>query len=127
MKNAGTVPAHIRCNFLYATVESDDDPLRDLDLIENGWTFDPVTNTWENSGCLFDEMIGQTGAAVINWYLKLVVPPSRDPCAVQLEPCNEYPAEIHFDFKQEAQECHTYKFGFEIDAIQWNLDYEWDT
>jgi hypothetical protein len=49
------------------------------------------------------------------------------PCDVQLEPCHAYPAKIDFEFTQEAQECHTYKFSFAIDAIQWNMDYEWFT
>jgi predicted ribosomally synthesized peptide with SipW-like signal peptide len=38
----------------------------------------------------------------------------------QIDPCNALPTEVCVDFKQEAEECHTYTFGFEIEAIQWN-------
>jgi len=38
----------------------------------------------------------------------------------QIDPCNELLTEVCVDFKQEAEECHTYTFKFEIEAIQWN-------
>ena len=38
----------------------------------------------------------------------------------QLEPCTPEYAEICVDPKQDAEECHTYTFSIEIEAIQWN-------
>jgi len=38
----------------------------------------------------------------------------------QIDPCNELLTEVCVDFKQEAEECHHYTFGFKIEAIQWN-------
>ncbi|UCE28734.1 MAG: hypothetical protein JSV85_05510 [Candidatus Bathyarchaeota archaeon] len=38
----------------------------------------------------------------------------------QIEPCNELLTEILVDPKQDAEECHTYNFHIEIEAIQWN-------
>jgi len=122
LKNAGTIPAHIRVLFLGATVEQDGTELRDLEMRDLGWRHDGVK--WINIGELYDPLLK---AVVINWYLELEAPVNQDlPYVVQLEPCNYYPAEIHFDFKQEAEECHTYRIAFLIDAIQWNMDYEWE-
>ncbi len=42
----------------------------------------------------------------------------------QIDPCNELLTEVCVDFKQEAEECHTYTFKFEIEAIQWNKHFE---
>jgi len=121
LKNAGTIPAHIRCIFGYATVESSLDGVpRDLVMTEEGWEYDGVS--WVNSGTLYDP---ERLVDVILWKLVLTVPIGQDPTAVQLEPCNEYPAEIHFEFTQDAEECHVYKWGFLVDAIQWNKAYEW--
>jgi len=38
----------------------------------------------------------------------------------QLDPCNENKMEIDIDFKQEAEECHTYILNFELLGVQWN-------
>jgi hypothetical protein len=38
----------------------------------------------------------------------------------QIEPCSELLSEILVDPKQDAEECHTYTFSIEIEAIQWN-------
>lgn len=38
----------------------------------------------------------------------------------QIEPCHELLTEILVDPKQDAEECHTYTFSIEIEAIQWN-------
>jgi hypothetical protein len=42
---------------------------------------------------------------------------------MQMEPCNAYDVSIDIDFKQEAEECHTYEFYVEMVAIQWNKLY----
>jgi len=38
----------------------------------------------------------------------------------QLDPCNENKMELDIDFKQEAEECHTYLLYFELLGVQWN-------
>jgi len=38
----------------------------------------------------------------------------------QLDPCHENKMELDIDFKQEAEECHTYLLYFELLGIQWN-------
>jgi hypothetical protein len=39
---------------------------------------------------------------------------------IQLEPCESTKGEIDIDFKQPAEECHTYRFMVEFEGIQWN-------
>jgi len=38
----------------------------------------------------------------------------------QLDPCNDNKRKIDIDFKQEAEECHTYLLYFELLGVQWN-------
>lgn len=38
----------------------------------------------------------------------------------QLDPCNDDKWEMDLDFKQEAEECHTYILHFRLLSIQWN-------
>jgi len=38
----------------------------------------------------------------------------------QLEPCEAKKGEVDIDFKQPAEECHTYHFEIEIKGVQWN-------
>ncbi len=38
----------------------------------------------------------------------------------QIDPCNTNKAEIDLEFKQDAEECHTYTIHVDIVAIQWN-------
>jgi hypothetical protein len=121
MKNAGTIPAHIRCLFLNATATTGDLTPWDMEMIEAGWVY--VDGCWVNKGALVDPRIDEE---VILWRLSLEVPRSQDPEAVQLEPCNHYFAKLEFEFTQEAEQCHTYTFAFMVDAIQWNMDWEWD-
>jgi len=120
LKNAGTVPAHIRLLFDYVTVEGITDPVRPLEVIEDGWTHNGVS--YRNHGYIYDPVRFEN---VIEWWLQCDVPMGPDPEAIQLEPCNHYMSVLAFEFTQEAEECHTYKFGMTIDAIQWNMDYEW--
>jgi hypothetical protein len=42
----------------------------------------------------------------------------------QLEPCNTNKGEFDMDFKQEAQECHTYILNVRVLGVQWNKLYE---
>jgi len=109
-----------------------------------------TTVTVHNIGTIPIHIIGiniwdPTG--VLNW--KWVVPPPTSPCygffwkdfngngvydsgeeimnvliknfvCEQLDPCESRKGEIDIDFKQPAEECHTYKFKIEIVGIQWN-------
>ncbi len=43
-----------------------------------------------------------------------------DSLPTQIDPCKKYKAEIDLEFKQEAEECHTYILIVEIIGIQWN-------
>ena len=74
LKNAGTIPANLRCVFVNATVESATEPPRLLVLVETGWTYNGTC--WLNTGSLYDPILA---ADVINWHLTLCVPPSADP------------------------------------------------
>ena len=38
----------------------------------------------------------------------------------QIDPCDTNKAEIDLEFKQEAEECHTYIITVEVVAVQWN-------
>jgi len=122
IKNAGTIPAHIRVLLGGASVEWSVDPTDtyELDFVEVGWYRDG--DYMRNEGSLYDPV---RGVDVILWKLYMMVPESVDPDAVQLEPCNHYEACFEFSFTQDAEECHIYRWSFIIDAIQWNKDYEW--
>jgi predicted ribosomally synthesized peptide with SipW-like signal peptide len=39
---------------------------------------------------------------------------------LQLDPCQSDKEEIDIDFKQEAEQCHTYTLTFSLLAVQWN-------
>ena len=124
IKNAGTIPAHLRVLFGGATVEWSVDPIPtkyDLELVEVGWYRDG--DYMRNEGSFYDPV---RQVDVILWKLCMMVPESQDPSAVQIEPCNHYEACLEFSFTQDAEECHIYRWSFIIDAIQWNKDYEWD-
>jgi hypothetical protein len=38
----------------------------------------------------------------------------------QIDPCHDNKAQIDMDFKQDAEECHTYTIHVEVVGIQWN-------
>lgn len=122
LKNAGTIPAHLRVLFGGASVEWSVDPTDkyDLELVEVGWYRDG--DYMRNEGSFYDPV---RDVDVILWKLSLMVPESQDPSAVQIDPCNSYEGLIEFSFTQDAEECHIYTWSFIIDAIQWNKDYEW--
>jgi hypothetical protein len=44
----------------------------------------------------------------------------NDEFPVQIDPCTEDKMEIDLDFKQEAEECHTYTIHISVLAVQWN-------
>ena len=105
VKNAGTIPARLQAIRLVEARDEKDG--EDLTV-----TFDPDNL----NGTVEDPVHG----AIINYRLEL---DPRIPTTIlgwQLEPCTEYWVKITIDFKQEAEECHTYKFVFEVEFIQWN-------
>jgi hypothetical protein len=128
LKNAGTIPAHIKCTFLGATSETEGEDPRPLVLIEEGWQYMMIHTgvmAWYNNGTIYDPV---RDVDVIIWHIACQVPLNpRKPDVVQLEPCHEYETAFWYEFTQDSEECHTYKFALAIDAIQWNMDYEWDT
>lgn len=123
LKNAGTIPAHLRVVFDYAVVTSSvtSTETNSLELVEVGWYLDG--DYMRNSGSFIDPE--REGKEVFLWKLSLKVP-MGSASYPQIEPCNHYELRFEFEFTQEAEECHIYTWGFTIDAIQWNKDYEWD-
>jgi hypothetical protein len=39
---------------------------------------------------------------------------------LQIDPCNKEKMEVDMDFKQEAEQCHTYTIRIKLLAVQWN-------
>ena len=122
IKNAGTIPAHVRFILFNVTVEGVTDPLRYLEIANETWVYDPVNECWNGEGYVYDPV---EDTYPIRWHIRFYVPMSPDPLAIQLEPCHRYLVVCGFEFTQEAMECHTYRFSSMVDAIQWNKDYEW--
>ena len=60
--------------------------------------------------------------AIINLYIYKQLTGAPLVCN-QLDPCTDEPVDIVLEFKQEAEECHTYRFVIEILAVQWNKAY----
>ncbi len=111
LKNAGTIPAKlVRVDMTGYDLKDD----QELTFKIDEWIFDPDEGdkgAWIGSGAVVDPVEG----AIINFDLIVYVPEDY-----QLEPCTEYPVELSFDFKQEAEECHTYEISISILAVQWN-------
>jgi len=116
LKNAGTIPAKLSDCHFEGYDQKDDEDLR----YTGEWTWDPENECWVFKGEIWDngpdDAWGtQDDVVIIN--LTVIVFAPED---MQLEPCNKYPFEIHFDFKQDAEECHTYTFTACFEFIQWN-------
>jgi hypothetical protein len=108
VRNIGTIPINL-CKF----------------TLQNAGKYDNVGNLVY--GLLYDGLLpgkiyeDRNGDGVIN---------AGDVCVIniditnsfpiQVDPCNPNKMEIDMDFKQEAQECHTYKFEVVVWGIQWN-------
>lgn len=127
LDNAGTIPLCIHSVTImlpegFVAVESEDYPGAMWEICDErprvvfnlwlykeplnygeGWASDPP---WEFPGD-FGEEFG-VRALVCN----------------QIDPCDELLTEICVDFKQDAEQCHTYTFSIEIEAIQWNKHME---
>jgi len=120
LKNAGTIPAKFTdCNFTGRDVKDGEDL-----MLTGEWIWNPDDQCWEFDGeiwdngdnDIWDDPLGSVDDVVII-NLKVTVYAPED---MQLEPCNEYEFLIDIDFKQEAEECHTYIFCAGFGFIQWN-------
>ena len=105
LKNAGTIPAVI------AVSVSGSDDTDDEDLVFPSFVWDSEKGAWVAEGSVSDTAGHEIANIVITAYL---------PKDLQLEPCNEYEVLLDLDFKQTAEECHTYSFTVTINAVQWN-------
>ena len=116
VKNAATNPQKKHdCDF-EGYDEKDDEELR----YTGEWTWNATLKCWIFEGKIWDngsdnEWTTEDDVVIINLYVVVFAPED-----MQLEPCHEYPFEITFDFKQEAEECHTYLLYFELLGVQWN-------
>lgn len=103
--NIGTVPLHITGITVW-------DPTDELNW---EWTVPPPTTP--SSGFFWKDFDGDEvydpGEEVMNVSIKNFV-------SVQLDPCESIKGEVDIDFKQPAEECHTYSFMLTIECIQWN-------
>ncbi|MCD6510019.1 MAG: hypothetical protein J7L11_06505 [Thermoprotei archaeon] len=108
LKNAGTIPAKlVEANMTGRDLKDDEDL-----TININWYFDTGLGAWVGEGEVIDPTVG---TAIINLHIEVFVPEDY-----QLEPCTEYPVYLSLDFKQEAEECHTYLITLQILAVQWN-------
>lgn len=105
LKNAGTIPAHI-----IGVSITDPAGLLTIEQDPADPTHYEIMKDVDNDGV--DEVI-------INLYLYKQL--TDDPLVCnQIDPCQDEPVDIVLEFKQDAEECHTYEFLIEIEAIQWN-------
>jgi hypothetical protein len=102
LKNAGTIPAHIKTVTITAYDETDAQDLAVVEVAPGHYDIvDPVV-----------------GAIINLWLYKQETGAPLE--SNQLEPCTAEPVDLVIEFKQEAEECHTYTYKIEIYAIQWN-------
>lgn len=110
INNTGTVPVFIY-GYVIGGEKCDKDGNVIYDLLWHDPDEDWIGGLYEDvngNGVVDDEDI-----LVIN--LELV-----DQLPNQIDPCHVNKQEIDIDFKQEAEECHTYIIQIEILAVQWN-------
>jgi hypothetical protein len=111
LKNAGTIPACLIPDFKLVFKDIKDG--QDLGFVITEQGFTGAKHYIE--GYVEDPVVGP----IINFLFTLYI----DDPDMQMEPCNAYDVSIDIDFKQEAEECHTYEFYVEMVAIQWNKLY----
>jgi len=108
LKNAGTIPAHIVGVDIW-----DPDGLLSIQPDPADPTHYEIMKDVDGDGDL---------EVIINLYLYKQETGAPLVCN-QIDPCQDEPVDIVLDFKQEAEECHTYNFLIEILAVQWNKAY----
>ena len=103
--NIGTIPIHLIDINIW-------DPTGELNW---QWVVPPPAHTSE--GFFWKDFNGNgvydAGEEIMNVTIVNFV-------CTQLEPCDSTKGEVDIDFKQPAEECHTYYFKIEIVGIQWN-------
>lgn len=105
LHNIGTIPIHIIGMKIW-------DPMGVLNF---EWVVPPPTSPSE--GLFWKDFNGNgvydLGEEIMNVVIVNFV-------CVQLDPCESTKGEIDIDFKQPAEECHTYYFAIEFEGMQWN-------
>jgi predicted ribosomally synthesized peptide with SipW-like signal peptide len=117
LKNAGTIPGVICPDFkIFMYDEKDNHELQFR--IDSGptWVTGMYGSGYEIKGAVVDPVVGD----IINFDVFFEV----EDVIWQIDPCNAYNVTIDIDFKQAAEECHTYTFTIDIVTIQWNKDYQ---
>jgi hypothetical protein len=112
INNTGTVPVHFVDLIIAGYDVTDDEEL--MFVWEPGFEHE-VGAFWDNgANDVWDDPLGSVDdVEIINVEVVNFV-------STQLEPCHNTKGEIDLDFKQEAEQCHTYTFTVEIVGIQWN-------
>ena len=104
INNTGTIPAHFVDLIITGYDDTDDEDL--VFVWEPGFEFEEGAfwNDVDGDGALEDII----NVSVVNFE------------STQLDPCHVTKGEIDLEFKQDAEECHTYLFWVEIVGVQWN-------
>lgn len=110
LHNIGTVPLNI-CHYIIAGEKRDATGAVVYDLL---W-YDP---DGDDIGSLYEDVNGSGvvdagDLEVINLEITNALP-------YQIDPCRTHKAQMDLEFKQDAQECHTYTIHVTIVAVQWN-------
>jgi len=116
LKNAGTIPAKVNPDFSISMWDQKDNEPLEFRLDSYYW--DGIG--WHIEGAVVDNgddnIFGTADDVdIINFLMFFDVPYDW-----QIEPCTAWSVWIGIDFKQEAEECHTYTFLIDIESIQWN-------
>jgi hypothetical protein len=91
-----------------------------------GWdVFNATTDVYVYSIWLYNETLAidvyrQTHPMAPPWIMRADLVPIVGLKGIQIDMLGENPAEICVVLPETAQECHTYTFSIEIEAIQWN-------
>ncbi|MEM3737483.1 MAG: hypothetical protein QXJ75_05315 [Candidatus Bathyarchaeia archaeon] len=105
LTSAGTIPAHI----ISATIT----PGAGLVIGETFYDVNGRVIGWELDNA-------ETGGPVLNVYVTKQETGLSLVCN-QIDPCDDEAVDVYIDVKQDGtQECHTYTFDIEFEAIQWN-------
>lgn len=112
LHNIGTIPLNV-CKYAIAGNKTDSQGNVIYKLLWYDPNGDYIGELWEdvnNNG-----VVDTTGPdlLVINIEITNSLP-------YQIDPCKTNKAEIDIDFKQDAEECHTYVIDITVIAIQWN-------
>jgi len=110
LHNIGTVPIDIAKYEI--TGEKMD---KDGNLIYNLLWYDPDE---DYIGSLYEDVNGN--GIVDDGDIEVINLKITNSLPYQIDPCNKNKAEIDMDFKQDAEECHTYLIHVTVVGVQWN-------